>query len=225
MFLNLDKFIDSVDILNLDSYLGDLNLKYLSLDYFGFQKNMVKRDLGQGISLTNIDTMKLKTILRKYNFDINTVTGHGYRAPSKFHKIWVTNKNWDQLPGLTDFIESLPFFEYTTRIVIIHSKPGRSGVEHADHSFKNLVDEFIWIRTNNKKKFYIKDDNGKIFLVDCNVIWFDSRFRHNSIAVNDESFSLRIDGKFTPFFRRWIARNGCFKYSYSPKTLMDQSKI
>lgn len=72
------------------------------------------------------------------------------------------------------------------------------------------VSEFIWIRTNNIKQFYIKDKNNKKYYVDANMIWFDDMHTHNISPTNEDSFSIRINGKFNKKMRNYVYKNGIF---------------
>ena len=52
-------------------------------------------------------------------------------------QFWKPNANHALLDELVNFIEKLPFFEYTGKVTIIINKPGVPGVEHVDHRYQN----------------------------------------------------------------------------------------
>ena len=134
-------------------------------------------------------------------------------------KTWRPNKNAHLLPGVTEFVVSLPFFSSTGKVAIIVNKPNDVGVEHADHALDDLVSEFVWIRTaSSKKRFYVKDQtpNETRHFVGvegggATVGWFDDHFLHNIVPVDDPAqWSIRVDGKFTPKFRELLSSKGVF---------------
>lgn len=214
MFLNLDQYVTKDKIKDLDDYLSKISFNDYKTQEFSFlDKQGINNLLGGGINLSEINHNIVNDLIKKNpSLTYKQIVGKGYFAPNKFHYIWQKNHNWRKLPKLAKFIDDLGLFEYTTRIVIIFNKAGKSGIEHRDHGDKNRIDEFIWIRTNNKKIFYIKNLKGQKHYVNCNIIWFDSRFRHNSSPSNQDSYSIRIDGKFKPHIRKFIARNAIFRY-------------
>lgn len=226
MFLDLTKFIEEKDIKKIDEYMNTIDVKKIFTETFGYKndENFIKKDLGKGCPLTKINKDMVEYIYRhnNHNYKYSDITSYGYSSQTKFPFIWEKTEYWYKLSKLSNFIESLPFFEYLTRVVIIYTPPNTSGIEHVDQSDKDRVDEFIWIRTNDNKKFYIKDLNGVKHYVNTNIIWFDTRFRHNSSETDKPSFSIRIDGKFKSYFRKYIAKRGNFRYSPYEKILLRQ---
>jgi len=63
--------------------------------------------------------------------------------------------------------------------------------------------EFIHIRPNTKKAFYIWDPEhkNKIYL-NTRAAWWNDNDWHGGEKIMEQSYSLRIDGKFTEDFRK-----------------------
>ena len=116
---------------------------------------------------------------------------------------------WHKFDKLKLFVNKLPFFEYTTRVVIIINEPNKSGSRHCDHKFHDIVSEFVWIRTNKKKQFYVEKNNKK-YHVKNYCIWFDDHRMHSITPINEKCFSIRVDGRFTDYFRKYIANQNNF---------------
>ena len=202
-FLNLDKFIDIEKLDKLNKYIKSLDLvnqKSVSLNTRG-------KEYSRKIVLTD-------NISNKFNFK-------QYRKLVFDSKYWKKGIKWQKYRELTKFIEELPFFENIGRATLIFNYPNTPGVEHCDHKFDDIVTEFVWIRPNREKKFYIKN-NDKKYYVNNYCVWFDDHKTHNYTPVNELVFSIRVDGKFKPFFRDYIVRHGNFLKESYRKVLLAQ---
>jgi hypothetical protein len=120
-------------------------------------------------------------------------------------------KLWEPAPAsaefglLMDFISTLPFAALG-RMLIIYDHIGTPVPAHRDHVFTDLCHEFIWLRTNTRKPFYLLNPktNDKLY-VTSHSAWFDSVNQfHGADAGNELSFSIRVDGVFTKTFRKHI---------------------
>lgn len=103
------------------------------------------------------------------------------------------------------FIETLPF-EYTGRVLIIFDEDGLDTPAHVDHTDPTWRQEFIWFRPNLHKQFYVVDNqsNAKVY-VDSYSAWFDTgKIRHGVDGRDGFAISIRVDGAFTPEFRRGL---------------------
>jgi hypothetical protein len=101
-----------------------------------------------------------------------------------------------------DFIATLPF-SATGRMLIIYDTAARDVPAHRDHIETEVCHEFLWFRTNFKKRFYMlnPETNEKKY-VEGYSAWFDSVNQyHGSDACDGLTFSIRVDGKFTDEFR------------------------
>ena len=101
-------------------------------------------------------------------------------------------------------------FEHIGRVIFFHCEADGIPFEHRDLDAKNGVNnhgphrnEFIHIRPNTKKAFYIWDPEykNKIYL-NTRAAWWNDNDWHGGEKIMEQSYSLRIDGKFTEDFRK-----------------------
>lgn len=204
-YLDLD-FLTSKDKINeLNDYL--INQKQI---YSWDTNNFVAKNKKHANSIELTDCLKCENLKSHYDKRLN-------KGNSEYH---IPNENFYKLPKLITFIEELNVFEDIGNITIIINEPNQEGIEHKDHSYK-WVSEFIWIRTNDIKKFYVKNNFGIPYYIDNNIIWFDDQRIHNIYPVNEYSFSIRVNGRFNNYFRNWIANQNNFKKSINKKILLD----
>ena len=111
------------------------------------------------------------------------------------------------------------------KVTIIHNAPGRPGMEHCDHKIPDLVSEFIWFRCDLKKQFFIRDtQHGYPWFVESQMIWFHDRLTHNIEPIEETCFSVRVDGKFSSWFRDYLARLGYFYDADLRKVMAGQAR-
>jgi hypothetical protein len=115
-------------------------------------------------------------------------------------------------PGTVKWVESLidnEIFEHIGRVIFFHCEAGGIPFEHRDLDANNGMDqifphrnEFIHIRPNTKKAFYIWDpaSKNKVYL-NTRAAWWNDQDWHGGETIMEQSYSLRIDGKFTEKFR------------------------
>ena len=215
VFFNLTQYIDEETLSTLDSYL-------LSNDILHFAEQQKEGRVGifpaEGkkhadcIELCDRDTSTwCQDVFRALNGKDDFRQCRGHRGDPK---TWRPNTNAFLLPGVESFARKLPFFSQIGKIAIIINRPNDVGVEHADIGQNDLVSEFVWIRTKSSKKiFYVKDPvtNEKTYApVGSCVGWFDDHLQHNIEPVNAETWSIRIDGRFTPEYRELLVENAVF---------------
>lgn len=119
--------------------------------------------------------------------------------------LWQATPEAEEFAELTDFLATLPF-EATGRMLIIYDHSGRAVTAHRDHDSIGLCHEFIWLRTNFDKPFYMLDPaSGEKLYVSSHSAWFDTVNQyHGADASGGLSFSIRVDGRFTEEFRKQI---------------------
>ena len=108
---------------------------------------------------------------------------------------------------LMDFIRTLPF-RATGRMLIMYDDAPRDIPAHRDHIETDICHEFLWFRTNLKKRFFMLNPvtNEREYIEGYSA-WFDSVNQyHGSDAVEGLSFSIRVDGKFTDEFKKLIPK-------------------
>jgi len=126
-------------------------------------------------------------------------------------EVWRRSQEAEEFAELMDFLATLPF-EATGRILIMYDECGRAVTAHRDHDSPELCHEFVWLRTNLDKPFFMLDPaTGKKSYVEGHSAWFDTVNQyHGADATGVLSWSLRVDGRFSDKLRRQIpfpARN------------------
>ena len=118
----------------------------------------------------------------------------------------------EYFPTVVKWVESLvgTVFEDIGRVIFFHCEADGIPFEHRDLDAKNGVNvvkphrnEFIHIRPNTKKAFYIWDPEkkNKVYL-NTRAAWWNDVDWHGGERIMEQSYSLRIDGKFTEEFRK-----------------------
>jgi hypothetical protein len=108
-------------------------------------------------------------------------------------------------------------FESIGRVIFFHCEAGGIPFEHRDldgekglqEGYTDNVNEFIHIRPNTKKPFYLWDPEKKnrVYINSRAAFWNDQDW-HGGDAVMQQSYGLRIDGKFTDAFRKQLGLSG-----------------
>jgi len=119
-------------------------------------------------------------------------------------------------PKTVKWVERLiknDIFEHIGRVIFFHCEADGIPFEHRDLDAKNGIDvaaphrnEFIHIRHNTKKGFYIWDPKtkNKIY-INSRAAWWNDQDWHGGERIMEQSYSIRIDGKFTDKFRKKLA--------------------
>jgi hypothetical protein len=117
-------------------------------------------------------------------------------------------------PNVVTWVEQLQgtVFEHIGRVIFFHCEADGIPFEHRDLDAKNGIDvvkphrnEFIHIRPNTKKAFYLwdPDTQNKTYL-NTRAAWWNDVDWHGGERIMEQSYSLRIDGKFTEEFRKQL---------------------
>ena len=117
-------------------------------------------------------------------------------------------------PNVVKWVEKLQgtVFEHIGRVIFFHCDADGIPFEHRDLDAKNGIDvvkphrnEFIHVRPNTKKAFYIWDPESKDkTYLNCRAAWWNDCDWHGGERIMEQSYSLRIDGKFTEAFRKQL---------------------
>jgi hypothetical protein len=118
----------------------------------------------------------------------------------------------EYFPTVVKWVESLvgTVFKDIGRVIFFHCEADGIPFEHRDLDAKNGMNqsfphrnEFIHIRPNTKKAFYIWDPEkkNKVYL-NTRAAWWNDQDWHGGERIMEQSYSLRIDGKFTEEFRK-----------------------
>jgi hypothetical protein len=120
----------------------------------------------------------------------------------------------EYFPETVKWVESLvgTVFEDIGRVIFFHCEADGIPFEHRDLDAKNGVNvvkphrnEFIHVRPNTKKAFYLWDPEtkNKTYL-NTRAAWWNDVDWHGGERIMEQSYGLRIDGKFTDEFRKQL---------------------
>ena len=120
----------------------------------------------------------------------------------------------EYFPNVVKWVESLvgTVFEDIGRVIFFHCDADGIPFEHRDLDANNGIDvvkshrnEFIHIRPNTKKAFYVWDPEhkNKVYL-NTRAAWWNDVDWHGGERIMEQSYGLRIDGKFTEEFRKQL---------------------
>jgi hypothetical protein len=116
-------------------------------------------------------------------------------------------------PNVVKWVENLVsqgVFEYIGRVIFFHCEADGIPFEHRDLDARNGVNvvkphrnEFIHIRPDTRNQFYIWDPETKCkHGINTRAAWWNDTDWHGGNQVIAQTYSLRIDGKFTDEFRK-----------------------
>ena len=111
-------------------------------------------------------------------------------------------------------------FEHIGRVIFFHCDHDGIPFEHRDLDVKTGINveypprnEFIHIRPNTKKAFYLWDPKSKNkTYLNTKAAWWNDQDWHGGERIMEQSYSLRIDGKFTEDFRTKLGINHLESY-------------
>jgi len=121
----------------------------------------------------------------------------------------------EYFPSVVRWVEDMiidNIFESIGRVIFFHCEADGIPFEHRDLGSQNGIwdkdqysphrNEFIHIRPNTSKPFYIwdPDKKNKVYL-NTQAAWWNDQDWHGGDRIIEQSYSLRIDGKFTKQFR------------------------
>ena len=118
---------------------------------------------------------------------------------------WTVSDEATEFRELMEFIATLPFAA-TGRMLIMYDPAGREVTAHRDHDSTDLCHEFVWLRTNCDKPFYVLNpDTGERRYIAGHSAWFDTVNQyHGADATGELAWSIRVDGRFNDEFRKLI---------------------
>ena len=99
------------------------------------------------------------------------------------------------------WLDSQKIFSDYGRVNIFINHPGTFTHTHKDYPTDDtsVVDQFLWITFNDRKKFFLLDGEEKIYLPGyCN--WFNTHNLHGTDPVEQSCYTIRVDGTFSDEF-------------------------
>ena len=192
-YLSLDDYIDTERLRSLNDGLEAKLLELLEDDpaRIGLFSAGERLD-PTGASLNGTRTVRLRNQIRGGYSEIHCTDS------------WDDSESAAEFPELMSFVASLPLTSFG-RCFIIFDNGGVAEPPHRDHGDPTLKQEFIWVRTNLRKRFYIYEkSSGQKHHVESYSAWFDTRHFHGVDPVDGLSLSIRVDGVFSDEFRKAI---------------------
>jgi hypothetical protein len=112
------------------------------------------------------------------------------------------------LKWILDFKEN-GIFSILHSATIFVLEAGGIPWEHYDPEYsdsdKDFIPEFIHIKTDIERPFYLFDPNTQTrTYINTRVAWWDERDWHGGEPINRSTYTLRINGRFTDSFKRKI---------------------
>lgn len=126
-------------------------------------------------------------------------------------KTWTPDA--EHFPELVSWLEQLVeqrVFKHLGRVIFFKAEHDCYMPLHRDlilpdeHDYFPHRHEFIHVRPNLDKPFYIWDGEDEKVLTTSRAVFFNDQDWHAGGRVNKQSYSLRIDGPFTDEFRERI---------------------
>jgi hypothetical protein len=196
-YMDLDPFIDVERLKSLDLYLRDR-----------LERRIARaRDLQFYTGPFLLDGRAPDRPGPRMVYLAHSARGHGLEAYYDLDDtdVWQPSDEAAEFSELMEFIATLPFAA-TGRMLIIYDDSGREVPAHRDHDCAELCHEFIWLRTNRDKPFYmLNPGTGEKLYVSGHSAWFDTVNQyHGADASGGLSFSIRVDGRFTDELRSLI---------------------
>lgn len=117
----------------------------------------------------------------------------------------------EYFPNVVKWVESMvgTIFQDIGRVIFFHCEHDGLPFEHRDLDAKNGVNvvkphrnEFIHIRPDTRNQFYLWDPEKKMkYGINTRAAWWNDVDWHGGNKVMAQTYSIRIDGKFTDEFR------------------------
>ena len=144
---------------------------------------------------------------------LNSMGGNG----GKFHLKHLTSETIDtparkDFDFLFDWINRQAIFSEIGRVVTFLNPEGNYTPIHRDYPVKSQKDQFLWIRFNKQKDFFVYDaDTEEKHFTEGYISTFDNHQWHGGEPGEVMGFSLRIDGVFSPEFLEKTGLTNHFK--------------
>jgi hypothetical protein len=196
-YKSLDEFIDVGRLKSLDSYIMERVRRHIEAQTDSFFLNAHRLDAKSPHQPGAREIWLAKT---------RPGVPYNYLDLDKT-ELWQRTEAAEEFSELMAFIDTLPF-EVTGRILVMYDDEPREVPAHRDHLQTDVCNEFIWLRTNFDKRFYLLNhETGEKRYVESYSAWFDSVNQfHGADAQAGLTFSIRVDGRFTPDFKARIPR-------------------
>lgn len=211
-----DAAVGSLDVpdgfMNLDVYQDSfVPLSKAYKTFLSLPEDHPIRQYGQGLNEADLATY-IKFALRGYDlysFQFLIDFKDGWRTSDPLHGITSSAKYFPSVVKWIEFLVKTNVFSHIGRAGFFIQEAGGISFEHKDPSvdpeYPEVLSEFIHIRPNLNRPFYIrdKDTNEKHYINSCIGYWNDQDW-HGGDSVLQPSYSFRVDGVFTDEFRKKV---------------------
>lgn len=119
-------------------------------------------------------------------------------------------------PKVIEFVDSLPFREVGRIHVFVNYPGGRTPIHMDGTAECQHTNDFLWMRTSEEKQFFVFDPTapaGNRHYVKGLSAFFNEQDYHGTDTAHKTLFSLRVDGRFTPEFKRMIGIHDLKSYT------------
>lgn len=136
---------------------------------------------------------------------------------SKHHAVnFSDHPNYEFFPELRMIVNQLPFQEVGRVIIYLNDGdsfcPIHRDIQPSDLDVRGLNfhdHEFIWIRPNMDRKFFVYDEKSREkFYLEGRSVFFNELDFHGTDACHNTTYAIRIDGRFSDEFRREVGLEG-----------------
>ena len=194
-FVNLDRFVDVEWLKSLDGFIKDRIAKHIEAgkDSLFLNQHRLNEQSPYEPGVREIWLTRLVDGTPYNYLDLDRP------------EVWEPSAAAAEFAPLMEFLAALPFAS-TARMLIIYDHQGNAVPAHRDHVESEVCNEFIWMRTNFDKNFYLLNPaSGEKLYVDTHSAWFDTVNQfHGAEGADGLTFSIRVDGVFSDEFRRQI---------------------
>jgi len=194
-YKSFDEFIDVERLKSLDSYIAERIRRHIEAQADPFFLNAHRLDASSPHQPGAREIWLARTRPGvPYNYlDLDRT------------ELWQRTEAAAEFSELMAFIATLPF-EATGRILVMYDDVARAVPAHRDHLQTDVCNEFVWLRTNLDKRFYLlNNETGEKLYVESYSAWFDSVNQfHGADPQDGLTFSIRVDGRFRSEFRARI---------------------
>jgi len=194
-FVSLDRFVDVERLRSFDGFIAERIRAHIASGQDSFFLNQHRMD-DENPYQPGVREIWLSRLIdgTPYNYlDLDRP------------EVWEPSPASREFAPLMDFLATLPFAS-TARMIIIYDNDENAVPAHRDHLERDVCNEFIWMRTNFRKRFYmLNPDTGEKLYVDSQTAWFDTVNQfHGAEASEELTFSIRVDGVFSDKLRHHI---------------------
>ena len=211
-----------------DAAYGSIDVPdgFMNLNIYKNSFNPLHKSYQEFLNLSDADLIKINGADFQNN-DLSTYLKYSLAAFDlySFHVLIDFEKGWREnpsiigeknsakyFPGVMNWIKDLiknNVFSHIGRASFFIQEAGGISFEHKDPSvdieFPEIVSEFIHIRPNLNRPFYIRDTvTSEKFYIESEIAYWNDQDYHGGDPVLIPTYAFRVDGLFTEEFKKKI---------------------